>query len=166
MFITSWSSSLWIFLFPHHQLKRKKKSYESFQKNSNCLDDFYEKEVEVSNFKVLSSVVKLVLALSHGQAKVEREFNMNTKVLKVNLKEVSITSRQLIIDYISSQNPVLQLFLITKSLLKSVCYSRQRYERESARKQHAQCAKLAIIDKEIEEHLDTEFLQLADVAEK
>ena len=110
---------------------------------------FYEKEVEISNFKVLSSVVKLVLELSHGQAKVEKRLNMNNKV---NLKEVSITSRQLIIDYMSSQKLVPYLFPITESfeiseLLSTKINERCLKERESARKQHAQSAQLAIIDK-------------------
>ena len=119
--------------------RERKTSYEVFQKNSNRLDDCYEKEVEISNFKVLSSVVKLALVLSHGQAKVERGFSMNNKILTINLKEVSITSRRLIIDYMISRKLVPQLFPITKSLLKSVSYFRQKYERclkerESARK--------------------------------
>ena len=73
---------------------------------------------------------------------------------------------------------------ITKSLFKSVRCSRQRYqeffgEKESLRKQNAQCVQLAIIDREIEKvkdsisesikinkNFDAEFLRLSDEAEK
>ena len=73
---------------------------------------------------------------------------------------------------------------ITKSLFKSVICSRQRYqeflgEKESLRKQNAQCVQLAIIDRKIEKvkdsisesikinkNFDAEFLRLSDEAEK
>ena len=73
---------------------------------------------------------------------------------------------------------------VTKSLFKSVRCSRQRYqeflgEKESLRKQNAQCVQLAIIDREIEKvkdsisesikinkNFDAEFLRLSDEAEK
>ena len=77
-----------------------------------------------------------------------------------------------------------QSFPITKSLLKSVRCSRQRYheflrEKESLWKQNAQCTQLAIIDREIEEVKDSiaestkisknfhaEFPRLPEEAEK
>ena len=40
---------------------------------------------------MLSSVFRLVLVLIHGQTKEERGFGMKDKVLKVSLKEISIT---------------------------------------------------------------------------
>ena len=73
---------------------------------------------------------------------------------------------------------------ITNSLLKSVRCSRQRYqelvrEKESLRKQNAQCAQLAIIDRKIEKlkasiaqsierskYFRAEFLRCSDEAEK
>ena len=109
---------------------------------------------------------------------------MNNKVLNVNMHEISITSRKLIIDHMNSHSLLPQSFPITKSLLKSVRCSRQGYleflrEKESLRKQNAQCTQLAIIDREIEEVKDSiaesikisknchaEFLRLSDEAEK
>ena len=115
---------------------------------------------QTCNYKILSSVSKLVLVLSHGQAAVERGLSVNNKVLNVNLHEISITSRKLIIDHMNSHSLLPQSFPITKSLLKSVRCSRQRYqeflrEKESLWKQNAQCTQLAIIDKEIEEVKDS-----------
>ena len=87
----------------------------------------------------------------------ERGFSINNKVLNVNFKEVSITSRRLIIDHMNSNNLLPQSYPITKSLLTSVSYSRQRYQnflRGKDFQQNSQCAQLAIIDKEIREVKD------------
>ena len=82
---------------------------------------------QTCNYKILSSVSKLVLVLSHGQAAVERGLSVNNKVLNVNMHEISITSRKLIIDHMNSHSLLPQSFPITKSLLKSVRCSRQGY---------------------------------------
>ena len=39
-----------------------------------ALDEFYFDIVKVPNFKELSSLLKIILSLSHGQADVERGF--------------------------------------------------------------------------------------------
>ena len=44
------------------------------------LDQFWLDKVHIYKFEKLSFVVKLVLALSHGQASVEREFSVNNTV--------------------------------------------------------------------------------------
>ena len=64
--------------------------------------DFYIKETNICNYKVLSFVFKLVLVLSHGQTAVERGFSVKNKVLNVNMHEISITSRKLIVDHMNS----------------------------------------------------------------
>ena len=122
--------------------------------------------------------------LSHRQAAVERGFRVNNKVLNVNMHEISITSCKLIIDHMNSPSLLPQSFPITKSLLKSVRCSRQRYqeflrEKEPLQKQNAQCTPLAIIYREIEEvkgiigesikiskNFHVEFLTLLDEPEK
>ena len=66
--------------FYHTSLRERKTSFESFQKERDRLDDFYVKETNI------------VLVLRLGQAAVEREFSVNSKVLNVNMHEISITS--------------------------------------------------------------------------
>ena len=56
--------------FYYTSLRERKTSFESFQKERDRLDDFYIKETSIYNYKILSSVFKLVLVLSHGQAAV------------------------------------------------------------------------------------------------
>ena len=138
--------------FYHTSLRERKTSFESFQKERDRLNDFYVKETDISNYKNLSSVFKLVLVLSHGQAAVEWGFSVYNKALNFNMGEISIISRKLIIDQMNSHSLLPQSFPITKNLLKSVRCSRQRYqeflrEKESSWKQNAQCAQLAIITK-------------------
>ena len=58
-------------------LREIKTSFESFQKERDRLDDFYVKETNMCNYKILSSVFKLVLVLSHGQAEVQRGFSVS-----------------------------------------------------------------------------------------
>ena len=86
----------------------------------------------------------------------ERGLSEQNKVLNVNMHQISITSRKFIIDQMLSHSLLQQSFTITKSLLKSVRCSRQRFEellreKELLCKQNAQCALLAIINKEIED---------------
>ena len=66
--------------FYYTGLRERKTSFESFQKERDRLDDFCVKETNICNHEILSSVSKLVLVLSHGQAAVEREFSVNNKV--------------------------------------------------------------------------------------
>lgn len=82
--------------------------------------------------------------------------NENKMVLNINMHQISITCRKLIIDQMHSHILLPQSFPIKKSLLKSVRCSRQRFEellreKELLCKQNAQCALLAIINKEIED---------------
>ena len=58
-------------------LREIKTSFESFQKERDRLDDFYVKETNMCNYKILSSAFKLVLVLSHGQAEVERGLSVS-----------------------------------------------------------------------------------------
>ena len=90
----------------------------------------------------------------------ERGFSEQKKVLNVNMHQISITSRKFIIDQMFSHSLLQQSFAITKSLLKSVRCSRQRFEeflreKELLCKQNALYALLAIINKEIEEVRDS-----------
>ena len=70
-------------------LRERKTSFESFQKECDRLYGFYFKETNICNYEILSSVFKLVLVLSHGQAAVERGFSVNNKVLNVNMHKIS-----------------------------------------------------------------------------
>ena len=141
-------------------------------------------KLELSSYTNLLPILKLMIVFSHGQTNVERCFSFNNNVLKCNMSGKSIMSRKLIIDHTKSHNLLPQSFPITRSLLHSVWYSRQRYEqylreREESKHQNEKTVQLKILDKEIgelkcdtsdnkkiSEKLNEEFLWLTDEVEK
>ena len=91
------------------------------------LDDFYFKEMKVSRYKELSSVLIIILTLSHGQADVERGFSLNPGVLEDNIKEKSVVSKRIIKDHMISHDLQPDTVEITNELRKSCQHARQRY---------------------------------------
>ena len=65
--------------------------------------------------------------MSHGQASVERGFNIYKTVNKVNISPDSIVTRKLIIDHMQKKNMCPSKMEMPPSLIKSVKASRQRY---------------------------------------
>lgn len=58
---------------------------QPFQANKNWFDMFSFKYTDVVKYKELSSVLKVLLNLYHYQADVERWFNINNLLLKLNI---------------------------------------------------------------------------------
>ena len=106
----------------------KRLAFEKFNRHEQRLDEFFMKQTGIVSYTNLLPILKLVLVLSHGQANVERCFIVNNNVLKCNMSQKSIMLRKLIIDHMKSHKLLPQSFLITKSLLRSVRSSLQRYE--------------------------------------
>ena len=75
----------------------------------------------------LKSILKSVLVLSHGQASIERGFNVNKTILTVNMNEKSVVTRK-IIDQMRKNNLDPASITITKKLIMSVKAARQRYQ--------------------------------------
>ena len=132
----------------------------------------------------LSSVLKFVFTLSHGQASVERGFSFNNVVLKTNMKPESITARKIIIDHMRSKELKPHTLPIDRKLLRSVKLSRQRYseylrnQKKDAKENDAN-QQLALVASELKnelarkksladmcEALDKEFVELVNKAEK
>ena len=84
-----------------YEFSSLKTSFESFQKGRDRSDDFGIKETNICNCKIISSVFKLILVLSHGQAGAERGASVNNKVLNVNMHKISSISCKLIIDHMN-----------------------------------------------------------------
>jgi len=92
-----------------------------------ALDEFYFDIVKVPKFKELSSLLKIILSLSHGQADVERGFSLNSGVLLDNIADKSIVSKRLIKDYRLSSNKKQHTVDIGKELRSSYAKARSRY---------------------------------------
>ena len=65
--------------------------------------------------------------MSHGQAAVERGFNLNQSLLRCDMKEMSIVSQRRIKDYMITHNFVPSNVRITPELIKSASLSHNRY---------------------------------------
>ena len=66
--------------------------------------------------------------LSHGQSTVERGFSNNKEMELENLKEHTIIAERLVCDHVRNVGGILNIEL-SKPLLFSAKFSRQRYER-------------------------------------
>lgn len=76
----------------------------------------------------LQYFVKLILILSQGQASVERGFDVNKAVLKVNMNEKSVVSHKLIEDRIQKNSLLSSTIEITNKLIRSAKAASQRNE--------------------------------------
>ena len=84
-----------------------------FNRKVSSLDEFFFNTVKVSKYNELSTVLKLVLTISHGQAAVERGFSHNKYILAENMKSLYIVSQRVIKDHMVSKQ--LQPYTITIS---------------------------------------------------
>ena len=70
----------------------------------------------------------MVLALSHGQAAVERSFSINKSVVDVNMKEESIVARKTIKDHMLSNDIQPDMIEIPNKMINFYRSARQKYE--------------------------------------
>ena len=78
-------------------------------------------------YKAFNSVLKIVLACSHGQATVEGGFSGSKNLLVENLKTEGLISQPLIVDSMCSHNQEPCNFPISKSLADCVKGAQQWY---------------------------------------
>ena len=77
-------------------------------------------------YDVLGEVVRKLLLLSHGQAKVERSFSVNKDVSEQNISKHNLVARRIVKDHIHHVGG-LRGVGITKELLNSAQCDHQRY---------------------------------------
>ena len=83
--------------FLDDELKINVEIFQSFSCDETALDDFFFKLGGVEKYKDLSFLLKIVLALSHGQAVVERSFSLGNALLNYNMrKKVAIKAKKVI----------------------------------------------------------------------
>ena len=82
----------------------------------------------IKKYVNLAFVIKMVLALSHGQAAVERSFSINKSVVDVNMKEESIVARKTIKDHMLSNDIQPDIIEISNKMINFYRSARQKYE--------------------------------------
>ncbi|KAG1693155.1 hypothetical protein GQR58_007120 [Nymphon striatum] len=101
--------------------------FSNFDNSTNRLDSLFFEYMSGPNYIQLLSVVKLILVMSHGQASVERGFNINKEIEVENMKEHTLVARRMVCDHVNTVKGVTSVD-INKSLLLSVKHSRKKYE--------------------------------------
>ena len=88
----------------------------------------YFKDINITKYLDLASVVKLVLTLSHGQASDERGFSVNKAIITDNISTDYIVEKHLVRDYMLTNNLKPHNIQITSNL-KAACKSGgQKYQ--------------------------------------
>ena len=77
-------------MFYQNVVKLKRGDFVSFEKEKRRLDDFCFKKIEVSKYKKLELMLKLLLVLSRDQASVETTFSFNI-IYNFNMKKIFIS---------------------------------------------------------------------------
>ena len=111
-----------------------------FVRGESRIDDFFFQDLKVyKKYPDMSTLLILILTLSHGQAEVERGFNNNNLVLKDNMSIDSIVARRFMNDYMIQKGLHPHEMPITPQLMKSVSSARTRYNvyLEEAKKEKA-----------------------------
>ena len=78
-----------------NEVKLQHENFNSFERRKDCLDEFFFSTFEVhKNYEELSSVIKVVLVLSHGQSAVEHSFSLGKSFIVENISEESIRNKK------------------------------------------------------------------------
>ena len=81
-----------------------------------------------ADFFNLWRVCRIIFVLSHGQADVERGFNINRELLVENMKELSLISQRIVCDHFSACKNDLHNYQVDKKLFLSYKGARMKYE--------------------------------------
>ena len=95
-----------------------KEKFLSFDQDKDRLDRFFGNLMQANaDFFNLWKVCRIIFVLSHGQADVERGFNINGELLVENMKELSLISQRIVCDHFSACK---NIFIIIR-WIKSCC---------------------------------------------
>ena len=134
--------------FYKNELKHAKVNDSKFEKDKDCHDDSYVKEFCVLRYKELSFVIKIILTRSHGQAALERGFNINNSALKTNVS-TSVIAKRLVKGHLLADNVKPHAIQITNPMiraLKGVCQIYATYlDNENKKKIQKTKKKLSIL---------------------
>ena len=116
----------------------EEEKFAKFNSTGDRLDKFYF-DTLTDLHPELKKLIKLILTLSHGQASIERGFNVNKFIDHVNMEENSFISRKLIIDHMKQKGLQPDRIIIKRGyikFLKAVCKRYDTYleERRSGKK--------------------------------
>ena len=101
-----------------------KKKCEHFDASNDRLDDFFIPLL--STHAELRDIVKIVLTISHGNARVESGFSINEDMLKDNMKERTLVAYRIVYDGVINQGGI-DNEVVSKKMIKEVDSAHKRY---------------------------------------
>ena len=110
-----------------------------FNINHDRVDEFYSRILDSSVTLDLENVVRLVLILSYGNARVESGFSINNDILSENMLEESIVSQRIVYEGVHKAGSAEDVE-ITPEMLKAVKASHRTYKAAHEEKQKRQSA--------------------------
>lgn len=132
-----------------------------YKRREKRLDEFYTEilnEEDSDKYKELTSFIKIILSLSHGNASVERGFSVNKQCIVENLKEESLIALRKVCEGVRAAGGI-EEFEITTELIHSTKNSHARYT-EHLLKQREQSKEKTLAEKEkkqaVKEKMDLE----------
>ena len=115
--------------FLQNEVKLHHEKLNSFERSKDHLDEFFFSTNEMyRNYEELSSVIKIILVLSHGQSAVESSFSLGTSYIVENISEESIRNKKSIKDHMLANNITLSNIQITKKMQADYKWARTKYE--------------------------------------
>ena len=118
--------------FVGHEMKLHSHVFQSFKRDNTSLDVLFFSYTDIVKYKELSTLVKVILTLTHGQAAVERGFSIKNSLSKVNITEQSLLCKKIVRDHLISNHTV----PITNQLMRSVALAHQKYNERSENKKN------------------------------
>ena len=114
--------------------------FSTFNRKTQRLDDLYLDDIRFhEKYQELSTVMQIVFVLSHGQASVERGFNDNNFILRLNQNDDTVVARRFIKDHLKAHQVQLYTLGIDQKMVRSfksawsledVQYSLGKHQRE------------------------------------
>ena len=101
--------------------------FSNYDKQKDRLDTFFFSLPAIKKYVNLAIAIKMILALSHYQAAIERSFIIN-KSVDVNMKEESIVGHKTIKDHMLLNDIQPNMIEISNKILNFYHSARQKYE--------------------------------------
>ena len=107
-------------------MRQNKNEFSNFDYTLSRVDEFFSKYIEGNKkYEKMWKVFKFIFVLSHGQATIERGFNVNKDVLVDNMQELSMVSQRLVYDQINGED--ISKINIPREMIHSCKGAHQRY---------------------------------------
>ena len=110
------------------ELKKFKDTFSSYEQNTERLDDFYFRKINIQHYKSLSFLLQILFIMSHGQAAVKRGFSINNNVIEENMSPELTAAGRLIKDHVLGNGLTPESIYLSQNLIRLVREAAQKYK--------------------------------------